>query len=98
MLELLSRCFNRSHRKSRRPARPLSRLGFESLEGRTVLSSAGGLDFSFGTGGTVLTNFNFFSDTRDNGAAIALQDDGKVVVVGSTNHGGNLNLALARYR
>jgi uncharacterized delta-60 repeat protein len=50
----------------------------------------GSLDPSFGTGGIVTTDF---ANTRDEAAAVALQSDGLIVVVGSAN----TDFALARY-
>ena len=56
----------------------------------------GGLDGSFGNGGTVTTNF---SAGRDRGAALARQSDGKLVVAGLTTSASLAfnNFALARY-
>ncbi len=56
----------------------------------------GGLDGSFGNGGTVTTNF---SAGRDRGAALARQSDGKLVMAGLTTSGSFAfnNFALARY-
>ncbi|MDB5357034.1 MAG: uncharacterized protein JWN24_3487 [Phycisphaerales bacterium] len=58
----------------------------------------GSLDSTFGTGGRVITDFN---SNYDNISALAVQSDGKIVVVGTT--GWNLlgigynNFAVARY-
>ena len=55
----------------------------------------GSLDTSFGDGGTVTTDF---SPYPDEGLAVALQADGKVVMVGGAGFGGpNERFALARY-
>jgi uncharacterized delta-60 repeat protein len=62
------------------------------------LLSAGDLDPSFGTGGKVLTDFT--ATSSDNANALALQGDGKIVVVGSTNEvsaSQSRHLALVRY-
>ena len=53
----------------------------------------GALDSSFGTGGTVLTDFGL-DDEPD---AVALQPDGKIVVAGYSNADGGSDFALARY-
>lgn len=49
----------------------------------------GTLDASFGSGGTVTTDFG--------AAAIAVQPNGKLVAVGAANVDGSLDFALARY-
>ncbi|MDB5910520.1 MAG: uncharacterized protein JWP34_4634, partial [Massilia sp.] len=58
----------------------------------------GSLDSTFGTGGRVITDFNF---NYDNINAIAVQSDGKIVVAGTTNWNllgiGYTNFAVARY-
>ncbi|MEW6527710.1 MAG: delta-60 repeat domain-containing protein [Spirochaetota bacterium] len=58
-------------------------------------NSDGTLDTSFGTEGKVTTNFG--SLRNDQAYAMALQSDGKIIVAGYTNEGGNFNFALARY-
>jgi len=56
----------------------------------------GALDTSFGTSGTVLTDFDSASD--DFATAVAIQPDGKIVVAGFSHaHGRNSDFALARY-
>ena len=55
----------------------------------------GTLDGSFGAAGKVLTDFSSGSD--DEGFAMALQPDGKIVVAGLSDAGGNFHFALARY-
>ena len=70
----------------------------ENLEDRMLLSS-GGLDPTFGTGGTTLTTFSLGNDTAE---ASAVQPNGQIVVVGITPGGtGNVatsaDFALARY-
>ena len=57
----------------------------------------GTLDASFGTGGTVLTDLSG-AGSADLGRRLAIQPDGKIVVVGETDAGtGGLNYALVRY-
>src|SRR5262249_16787791 len=79
------------------PARPKRRRPgvkpwVEVLENRTLLT-AGALDLSFGAGGKITTDFG----GADNGRALAIQPDGKTVVVGYVSVGGVLDFGLARY-
>ena len=53
----------------------------------------GSLDTSFDTDGKVTTDFG----GNDNGSAVAIQTDGKIVVAGSSNYPGNFDFAVARY-
>ncbi len=55
----------------------------------------GSLDSSFGNGGLVFTDFANHSD--DTPVAVAIQSDGRIVVVGDSNPSGNDDVALARY-
>lgn len=55
--------------------------------------SNGGLDSSFGTGGTVITDLGSVDYLR--GAVI--QSDGKILAAGGSCSGGDCDLALARY-
>jgi uncharacterized delta-60 repeat protein len=55
---------------------------------------AGTLDLTFGVGGGVTTAL---STNRDRIHAVALQGDGKIVVAGVGDHGGNTAFAVARY-
>jgi len=67
------------------------------IAGSTSIPADGDLDPSFGTGGIVLTDFN---NSTDLASAVALQPDGKMVVVGSTytnNNSSGKDFALARY-
>src|SRR5712692_58400 len=64
----------------------------EQLEERTLLN-AGALDSAFGIGGKVTTHFGGF----DNGRELAIQPDGKIVVVGSEVVNGVSDFGLARY-
>jgi uncharacterized delta-60 repeat protein len=59
------------------------------------LTRDGEVDPTFGTGGKVFTDFAGFTDTIN---AIALQDDGKIVVAGtSVVSGSSYDFAVARY-
>ncbi len=58
----------------------------------------GKLDFSFGTGGEVITSFG--PGTSADGASVAIQDDGRIVVAGTVedfNNGTTEGFGLARY-
>lgn len=60
-------------------------------------AAPGGLDPTFGTGGRVVTDFNLSTDIAN---AVALQADGKLVVVGTTytnNDYSGEDFAIARY-
>ncbi|MFF7892429.1 hypothetical protein ACFZDI_11025 [Streptomyces sp. NPDC007907] len=59
----------------------------------TRYNSDGSLDTTFGTGGTVTTDFGGRDWTRE----VALQTDGKIIAVGTGGAIGNLDFALARY-
>ena len=68
-----------------------------SAGGRTARAADGDLDSTFGTGGQVQTDFNLSTDIA---FAVALQSDGKLVVVGTTyinNDYSNEDFAVARY-
>ena len=54
----------------------------------------GRLDPSFGSGGRVVTDFNL---TNEAALGVAVQTDGKLVVVGSSRSLGGTDVALARY-
>src|SRR5262245_10401522 len=71
--------------RQRRGRRPL----LERLEGRALLSGAGSLDPSFGTGGIV--------NTADHPTTVSVQPDGKILTVGWTVDRNRTKLALARY-
>lgn len=78
------------------------------------VNAGGGLDSSFGSGGIAYTDFGIFAGpfttprTGDNGSAIALQRDGKIVVAGDSYFAGdatelvlghfNNSLAVARFQ
>ena len=58
--------------------------------------AAGDLDPLFGSGGVVTTDI---ASSSDNGAIVALQPDGKIIVAGSAQNlsNGQLNVVLVRY-
>ena len=58
-------------------------------------TTSGKLDTSFGKGGKVLTTIGTNSD--DGAEAVAVQADGKIVVVGYSDANGNYRFALVRY-
>jgi uncharacterized delta-60 repeat protein len=60
-------------------------------------NSNGTLDTTFGTSGKVTTDFAGADDLPTEPSAIALQGDGKIVVMGQTLVGGVSDFALARY-
>src|SRR5262245_24477127 len=65
------------------------------ISGQTLpAESSGALDASFGTGGTVTTDFG---GTSAAARAVAVQPDGKVVAAGLAAINGVLDFALARY-
>lgn len=64
----------------------------EALEDRLLLS-AGDLDPTFGIGGRAITDLG----GTDSIQAMAQQADGKVVAVGCTNNGSNMDFGLVRY-
>jgi uncharacterized delta-60 repeat protein len=57
-------------------------------------SANGSIDSTFGTAGKVIT---YIGSVGDEGNAVVLQSDGKIVVVGSAKNGGVWDVALARY-
>ncbi len=65
--------------------------------GQTVLAADGDLDPAFGTDGKVLTDFDHSTDIAN---AVAIQTDGKIVVVGTTYQNNDFStedFAIARY-
>ena len=58
---------------------------------RTANAISGDLDGTFGAGGKTLTNIG--TSTSDEGNAVALQNDGKIVVAGTSND----NFAVVRH-
>jgi uncharacterized delta-60 repeat protein len=59
------------------------------------VNADGALDATFGDGGFV--NTDFYYSNEEGSRAIAIQNDGKIVLAGSAGKGGTLELALARY-
>ena len=59
-----------------------------------LYSQDGSLDYSFGSNGKVITDFGL---TNDYGYDLAIQSDGKIIVVGKTYQGTNYDIAIARY-
>src|SRR5262245_38440498 len=57
-------------------------------------ADAGDLDLAFGRGGTVTTDL---SGADDEAKGVAVQRDGKIVVVGLAGEGTHADFALARY-
>ncbi len=57
--------------------------------------SDGSLDTSFSGDGVAV--YSGAADSNDIGRAVAIQDDGKIVVVGQTSNGANNNLLILRY-
>ena len=90
----LSKGVRRTRCKATRNRHQTTPLRLEPLEDRAMLS-AGALDPTFGDGGLVTTDFLDF--TSDRVLDIAVQADGKIVVVGSSSAGGGGVFALARY-
>lgn len=58
------------------------------------LMPGGGIDASFGAGGTAITEFSIADDKA---WSLGIQPDGKIVVAGTQSDDGNGNFALARY-
>jgi uncharacterized delta-60 repeat protein len=59
-----------------------------------AFANPGDLDTTFGAGGKVITSIGGFDDYI---FSAAIQNDGKIVVAGSSNNGSNDDFALARY-
>lgn len=59
----------------------------------TVLAATGDLDITFDSDGKVITSALNFDEAR----SLAIQQDGKIVVVGSTFDGTTYDFAIARY-
>src|SRR4051812_10722523 len=83
--------------RARRPVRPLSsrtaRLRLEQLERRDA-PATGLFDGSFTGNGRVA--FGFTANQADSAAKVAIQSDGKAVVVGAASNGTDFNFAIAR--
>lgn len=65
-----------------------------SLAVKTMYAQPGSLDLSFGTDGIAITDF---SGSGDYAYAMAIQDDGKIVLAGYAYAGSTNDFALARY-
>jgi len=78
------------------PRKRQSSLRLEWLEERCTPSD-GDLDLSFGSGGSVTTNFTARFVGSDLGQDVVVQPDGKIIVVGYTSANGTNDFALARY-
>jgi uncharacterized delta-60 repeat protein len=59
-----------------------------------ISQSPGDLDLSFSDDGTLISTI---SDASDTPYAMKVQEDGKILVAGSTNESGTLSFLLARY-
>ncbi|MBL8866992.1 MAG: hypothetical protein JNK93_15650, partial [Planctomycetia bacterium] len=70
---------------------------FLQLEDRSTPAAVGGLDFSFNFTGLSEIAFDIGGSKLDLGAAVAIQLDGKIVVVGSAQSGAtDVDFAIAR--
>lgn len=69
-------------------------LIFAFLPLRSIYAQPGSLDPGFGSGGRVLTSIG---GKMDQGFAMDIQSDGKIIVAGSSNNGTNDDFALVRY-
>jgi len=67
-------------------------VGFDVAVAR--FNEDGNIDTEFGVGGFVTTDVD---NTNDSAADVALQDDGRIVVVGSTNDGFGGDMLVIRY-
>ena len=70
-------------------------IGLVSLRATEASSQDGDLDPTFGSSGTLTTSFG--PTRQDQGYAVAVQPDGKVVVAGDSYHGSGYDIAVARY-
>ncbi len=68
--------------------------GFFSIAATTVNAQSGSLDNTFDTDGIVTTNFGA---SAENGRAMAIQSNGKIVVAGAGFNGTSTYFTLARY-
>jgi uncharacterized delta-60 repeat protein len=73
-------------------------MGWGDVEmGAVRLLSSSITDTTFGTGGLARVGFDFVGDAVDLAFALALQDDGKIVLAGAAEKdGGNRDFAVAR--
>lgn len=69
----------------------------EMLEDRTTPAAVGGLDLPFGTSGLVDVAFDLAGSKADSASAVAVQQDGKILVVGSAQNGpADVDFAVTR--
>jgi uncharacterized delta-60 repeat protein len=71
-----------------------SSIGTDSDFALARYNPDGSLDNSFGTNGKLTTDFGGHDD---HGYSVALQEDGKIVVAGTSSNSTEINFALARY-
>ena len=99
----VNRIYNRAHAVAIQPDGKIVAAGYASGASDDFAlaryNANGTLDTGFGTGGRVRTDFN---GATDQAHAVALQSDGKIVVVGQAYNGANTigtqtDFALARY-
>src|SRR3989442_511852 len=64
------------------------------FSGASTQAGPGDLDTTFNGTGKVITDF---AGANDQAGSVALQSDGKIVVAGSSDPGGNSDFALVRY-
>lgn len=75
----------------------VKKLQLVHLEDRSTPAAVGGLDFSFNFTGLSEVAFDIGGSKVDLGAAVAIQPDGKIVVVGSAQSGAtDVDFAIAR--
>lgn len=89
---LLQPVFTSAHGRSEQFAKETS----QQQKVHAAAATPGDLDATFGTGGKVTTDF---AGNRDQGFALALQSDGKIVVAGTAiiNEAQQADFALSRY-
>src|SRR5262249_24021387 len=88
------------HRTRSLPRRPRAaggrRVSVEALECRLLLS-AGDLDTTFNTSGKAEIYFDLGGSNGDDGRAVAIQPDGKIVVVGAVERdSSNYDFGISR--
>ena len=76
--------------------------GYSSFDGNTVISTArydenGKLDRNFGNDGKVITPARESSSIKLTGSAVAIQTDGKIIVVGEGGVDSDRDFAVVRY-
>jgi uncharacterized delta-60 repeat protein len=83
----------RRRNRNRIGPRPGPGLRLEPLEPRDVPAAIGGLDPSFGTGGTVSLHLGGTVEVLN---AVALLPDGRAIAAGTTNAGGTQDFVVVR--